>query len=228
VGFAEHGGDLQGSVASAEVVVPLVIDWLHPRSVLDVGCGFGAWMQAFLDAGVPSVHGVDSGSSDELTVDAGLYTQHDLRDGAPAVADRFDLVVCLELAEHLPATAARRLIDSLCQISDRVLFSAAIPGQGGPRHINEQRQSYWANLFAEQGFAPYDRLRSQIWADDRVSWWYRQNILLYAPERVMGDEAVASVIDVVHPDLFDEARQVRRALRASLRQRWPVRTPSPR
>jgi hypothetical protein len=89
-----------------------------------------------------------------------------------------------------------------------VLFSAAIPGQGGYGHVNEQWPGYWARMFDECGYGVSDALRWAIWNDERVEPWYRQNLLLCAsPTRLA--EAVRGVMPdsapraVVHPDVFN-------------------------
>lgn len=91
-----------------------------------------------------------------------------------------------------------------------VLFGAAIPGQGGHRHVNEQWQSQWARLFAERGFKAFDVIRPRIWHQPDASVWYKQNTLLFAHEsrvaalsaRLSAVPAEPRSLDLVHPDLF--------------------------
>ena len=92
---------------------------------------------------------------------------------------RFDLAICLEVAEHLPRQSAELLVTSLCAFSDAVLFSAASPGQGGTHHINEQWPNYWAELFSRRNFGGVDCLRPLLWENEAVAPYYRQNIILY-------------------------------------------------
>lgn len=96
---------------------------------------------------------------------------------------RFDLVQCLEVAEHLPGSAADSLVASLARHADLILFSAAPPGQGGLHHINEQPYDYWRKKFSACGYEPYDWVRPRIAADADVAPWYRYNICLYANDR---------------------------------------------
>lgn len=96
---------------------------------------------------------------------------------------RFDLAQCLEVGEHLPLTASRTLVASLTAASDRVLFSAAVPGQGGEYHINEQPLAFWQSLFAERGYRAFDFVRPQLQHDVNVEPWYRFNAVLYANDR---------------------------------------------
>lgn len=96
---------------------------------------------------------------------------------------RFDLVQCLEVAEHLSADHAATLVDNLIRHSDRVLFSAAVPGQGGEYHVNEQPYAYWRALFAARGYRLFDWLRPQLRDQREVEPWYRYNLLLFVQDR---------------------------------------------
>jgi hypothetical protein len=89
----------------------------------------------------------------------------------------------LEVAEHLRASRAEGLVKMLCGLSDRVLFSAAIPFQGGTGHVNEQWQSYWARLFRRNGFAAA-RNQPNIRENRDVEIWYRNNLILYERAQV--------------------------------------------
>jgi SAM-dependent methyltransferase len=159
-------------LASANVVAPLVADLVAPLSVLDVGCGYGEWMEAFSAAGA-DVLGVDIAAPE-----GDLFIRHDLT--VPLDLGRtFDLVVSLEVAEHLPADAADTLVDSLARHGETILFSGAVPGQEGKGHINCQPHGYWHAKFADRGFAMSDPVRPLVAGDHRVSPWYRDNIFVY-------------------------------------------------
>src|SRR6185436_3241542 len=106
---------------------------------------------------------------------------------------RFDLVVCLEVAEHLPSEHAKPFVESLVRLAPAVLFSAAIPGQGGTHHINERWQDYWAALFNSYDYVPIDCIRRVVWQTRDVSWWYSQNCLLYCDRGlVSSNDALAA------------------------------------
>jgi hypothetical protein len=96
-----------------------------------------------------------------------------------SAAEKVDLTICLEVAEHLDPKIAPQLINALTASSDVVLFSAAYLDQGGTNHINEQPHTYWGNLFAEFSFCPFDLFRPVFWGDEEVDFWYRQNVFLY-------------------------------------------------
>lgn len=174
----------EGSTRSAQVIVPLVLDRLKMESVLDVGCGAGAWLTEYRKQGVPVCLGVDGEyvKSSTLLVPPETFIARDIRQ-LFHLGRSFDLVQCLEVGEHLEPSASRALVANLVNHSDRVLFSAAIPGQGGENHINEQPYEFWRALFAEHGYAPYDFLRPLIRDAAAVESWYRHNVILYVANR---------------------------------------------
>lgn len=175
----------QTVLASARVVVPLVVALLAPRSVVDLGCGRGEWLHAFIENGTEIIRGFDGDYLDRLRlmIDARHFTAVDLTKPFTISADH-DLAVCLEVAEHLSAKQGDNLVQALTDAAPAVLFSAAVPGQGGTVHINEQWPEYWSDLFGRFGFKMFDPFRPRIRDDARVAWWYRQNILLFARESV--------------------------------------------
>jgi SAM-dependent methyltransferase len=192
--------------SSAEVVVPIVVERLRPTSVLDVGCGRGTWLHVFAGAGVTDTFGVDGPhiAAADLEIPADRFSPHEL-DEPLDLGRRFDLVTCLEVGEHLDARAAPTLVASLVAHGPAVLFSAAIPKQGGAGHVNEQWPSYWAELFGARGYRAIDLVRPLVWNDDRVAFWYAQNTVLYLDESRPDPDGVASVdvpMDVVHPGLY--------------------------
>jgi SAM-dependent methyltransferase len=166
--------------SSAETVVPLVLELTGARSVVDVGCGTGTWLAAFETHGIEDVLGVDGAYVQDAALELApeRFLAHDLTRPLK-LPRRFDLVMSLEVAEHLPAEHAATFVGSLASLGPIVLFSAAIPGQGGTNHVNEQWPAYWAALFAERGYVHVDCLRRRLWADETVAYWYAQNSLLY-------------------------------------------------
>jgi len=177
----------EGAVTSAEVIVPLVLRLIQPASVIDVGCARGAWLKVFKERGVSRVMGLDGKyvNAEQRWISPGEFSEVDL--SRPfTITERYDLAVCLEVAEHLPVSSGCNLVRQLTAAAPFVLFSAAIPGQGGTNHVNEQWPPYWQALFRQQGYLLCDAIRRDIWHDRRVEWWYRQNIALYAAEDVLG------------------------------------------
>jgi SAM-dependent methyltransferase len=199
-----------GSFRSANVIVPIINDLIAPRSVCDVGCGVGTWLRAWSDLGVSQICGLDGDYVDQaqLMIEKQFFLRHDLRRTLPSIGT-FDLVLSLEVAEHLPADRAESFIADLTTLAPVVLFSAAIPNQGGTNHINEQWQDYWAELFEARGFTPFDVVRPLIWNDERVERWYRQNIILYCREEVARKYPALSAarvlpLSLVHPKQYIE------------------------
>lgn len=172
-----------GSIRSASVVVPLVLRELSPASVLDVGCGAGAWLSEYLKCGIADCLGVDGAyvQQKSLLVPVANFQSQDVSQLFD-LGRTFDVVQCLEVAEHLPQAASDTLVANLTRHSDKVLFSAATPGQGGEFHINEQTYEYWRALFAERGYKPFDFVRPLIKGVRTVEPWYRRNIVLYVAE----------------------------------------------
>ena len=196
-----------GCQASAAVVVPLVFDLVKPATVIDVGCGEGHWGKAFEDHGC-KVTGVDgAGTRSVLETFVPLDLGRSLR---AANLGTFDLAVSLEVAEHLAEPRSAGFITDLCSLAPVVLFSAAIPGQGGVGHKNEQWPTWWADKFDDHGYAVSGALRWQIWTDYRVKNWYRQNLLLATsdPSRFpeLFNTPMAEPFSVIHPVLWDSRR----------------------
>jgi SAM-dependent methyltransferase len=213
-------------------VAPLVIDLVAPRSVVDVGCGEGGWAAAFRDGGVEDVWGVDGDYVDrsKLRIASERFLARNLEE--PLRLDRtFDLVVSLEVGEHLPERCARPFVGSLTELAPVILFSAAICGQGGTHHVNEQWPEYWAALFAERGYLCFDAIRRGIWDDREVAWWYRQNTFLYVRESELAKyPRIAAIapdgalpMRVVHPELLDLKVSQMAELEALVPQRSPSR-----
>ena len=207
-----YKGLVDGSLASARVIVPMVLELVPARSVCDVGCGMGTWLQAYMENGVDDVLGFDGPWVDEnaLKIPKDRFRRADL--SKPLDAGRkFDLASSLEVAEHLPGESAAQFVKILTGLAPTVLFSAAIPYQGGTGHINEQWPSYWAGHFASHGYVAIDWLRSKIWQDPNVEWWYQQNIMLFANAEALQSHArladiyeagPRSPVSLVHPELF--------------------------
>lgn len=169
------------ALPSARVIVPVLLEFMEIHSVLDIGCGQGAWLKTFREHGVERVRGLDGASVDRsrLLIDPACFTAVDL-EKCPERTETFDLALCLEVAEHLGARASRPLVRLLTRAAPLVLFSAAVPGQGGIDHQNEQWPEYWRSLFAEHGYRRLDPVRRHIWQDPRVAGWYQQNLFLFA------------------------------------------------
>lgn len=175
---------LAGSAGSASVCVPLILEVTRARSVVDVGCGRGAWLAEFIRRGIETTVGIDGPyvRREELHIPPACFRPADLSVEIP-IPRRFDLAICLEVAEHLSPDRAKGLVEALTRLAPLVVFSAAVPGQGGQGHINEQWPAYWAGLFEECGYGWADPFRPRWWDAPGVDWWYAQNTLLFADRR---------------------------------------------
>lgn len=202
-------GRRKGARRSAEIVVDVLLDLIgHPSSVVDVGCGTGSWLAVFRDRGIEDVLGIDGSYVDrsQLEIPVDRFLPRDLRE--PLHLDRtFGLAISLEVAEHLPPGSAEGFVDSLAALAPVILFSAAVPHQGGTGHLNEQWQDEWAERFRARGFTVVDALRPRIWNTDGVKVFYRQNTLLYVrsseldsyPDLERIAESDAMPLRVIHP-----------------------------
>lgn len=170
-----------GSRASAKVIAGLLLGEMRIASLLDIGAGHGAWAREWMAAGVTDVLAVDGDyvRRDQLAIPAENFLAHDLTKSLD-LGRRFDLVQSLEVAEHIPALQADLFVENLVRHGDVILFSAAVPHQGGEHHVNEQPPEYWRRKFAGQGFEAYDWLRPLLASAREVMPWYRFNSLIYA------------------------------------------------
>jgi hypothetical protein len=194
-----------GSFRSAERVLPIVFEALHPKSVVDVGCGIGTWLAVAKTLGATDLRGYEGAwvQSQRLADPSLAVMAVDLE--KPLSRDRkFDLAMCLEVGEHLTELRSDSLVDDLCSLSDQVLFGAATPGQVGTNHINLQWQSYWAGKFIKRGFQPFDIVRPKVWGSSDVECWYQQNILLYSkdPSVMPAGLLPTKMLDLIHPEVF--------------------------
>ena len=209
-----YEGHVATSLLSARIYLRYLWQFTQAESVLDVGCGRGAWLKACHELGSQTLLGYDGdwNSQSQMIDDSVKFHGIDLNQPF-SVPQKVDLAISLEVAEHLSPSIAPQFVRCLADASDTVLFSAAYTRQGGTNHINEQPHSYWAHLFAERDFVPFDLFRPVFWGNKDVCFWYRQNTFLYcrrgstASDRIEahGFKAIAdpSFMDCVHPDLFD-------------------------
>lgn len=193
---------------SANVLLPILFDDINPGSVLDVGCGTATWLAVCADLGVTDFIGIDGTYVDtkSLMIPQSKFLATDLRE--PFDLNRkFDLIICLEVAEHLPTKSATILVQNLVKHGNEILFSAAIPGQGGQNHLNEQWPEYWQSLFLKHGYYLHDVIRPKIWGNENIDWWYRQNIFLI--NKTPSEANQYESLSFVHPGLLEEINKDR-------------------
>ena len=175
------------AVRSADTIADTLLADFKPGSVVDVGCGTGALLAALRDRGCRGFGLEYSDAGLECCRARGLDVQKfDLEKGSLAEDRSFDVAISMEVAEHLAATSADRFVALLTRLSDRIVFTAAPPGQGGKDHVNEQPPAYWIQKFRDRGFAPDVDLAArwrQDWeASNQVTWYYRRNLLIFRRE----------------------------------------------
>ncbi|MDE1147181.1 MAG: class I SAM-dependent methyltransferase [Azospirillaceae bacterium] len=213
---AFYASQAPGSARSAAIILGHLFQWLQPRRVADVGCGVATWLRIAQALGASEVAGFDGDYVDRATLqiapDAFYPTALDRelpRDKLPPGSAPFDLVISMEVVEHLPHDRGEAFITGLTQLGDTILFGAAIPFQGGTGHINELWAEYWAVHFRAKGYLCFDALRPLIWQQEGVDWWYAQNSLIFArPDsvaaRVLPRESLREngPLSFVHPKSF--------------------------
>ena len=209
-----HEENIHNFTAAREVV-PIILSITKPKSVLDVGCGIGTWLKVFEEQGITDYLGVDGDYVDftKLTISEKKFVARDLRKNW-SLNRKFDLVISLEVAEHLPEINADQFVKTLVEHGDVIVFSAAIPGQGGQNHLNEQWPEYWQEKFERQGFYFHDVLRPIIWSNKEINWWYKQNMFLInkTPPKTLPFNSVS----LVHPELFSGHNQNKKQFFQSL------------
>lgn len=218
---ASYGGNFfkelsEGSYKSAKIMVPKILELTTPKSVVDIGCGLGAWLKAFEENGIKDFQGIDGEYVNEnnLVIDKSKFIKYDLKKTI-SIERKFDLCISLEVAEHLPLEVAEQFVDSLIALSDVVLFSAAIPMQLGTYHINEQYPEFWANIFHKKGYVASDCIRPFFWDNKNINYWFRQNPLVYVKKdrlnefkaiKEFADKTNINYLTKMHPDLWEHKR----------------------
>lgn len=201
----------QRTVTAARRILDQALGVLPPvHTAADVGCGVGTWLAVLAQRGVATIHGYEGDwvATQQLEIPAHCLSHHDLTTPITSPGTRYDLALSLEVAEHLPESAAETFVDSLTRLSDFILFSAAIPGQGGRHHINEQWLEYWLERFASHDYVGLDVIRRPIWHDTEIADWYRQNVILLAARSRLNELKLPAPADtlqpvsLVHPEAF--------------------------
>jgi hypothetical protein len=210
-----------GEAASAAAALPLVLELVPgTTSMVQVGIGGGEWLAEAQRLGVAEVHGIDGPwtTLDGLLVGPDQVTLVDTRERFDSGDREYDLAVCSEYAEHLPASRAASFVADLASLAPVIAFSAAIPGQGGTGHVNEQWPSYWEAHFAAVGYRLVDAVRRRLWGAPGAPFYLAQNLLIAVDDRRLADyPRLAEVairpdggaLSLVHPLVYeDKLRQI--------------------
>jgi len=195
------------TVHAAQVILSTILNSLPPiHSAVDFGCGIGTWLSVLKGMGVADVLGLDGDWVDQdlLEIPEKEFRKADFEQKVK-LDKKYDIAISLETAEHITEEHACSFIDSLVSVSDFILFSAAIPFQGGVHHVNEQWPDYWAAMFKERNYITLDFVRGAIWNDANIPFWYRQNTLLFVKKEQMQNVKLpisySSPLSLVHPEV---------------------------
>lgn len=189
--------------SAASVVVPIILKKQNIKSVVDFGCGLGNWLLEFQNNGISRLKGYEYNIDiPKLVVNKAMIEQKDLTQWINCDT-KYDLAICLEVAEHLPAESADILIRSLTDHSDFILFSAALPMQGGQNHINEQPFMYWVDKFNKLGYDCSSLIRNEIWDNKKVDWWYKQNMLIVRKISQNEISQETKIVNSYHPEYVE-------------------------
>lgn len=198
------------NLKSPKVIVPLLNDLIMPKSVVDIGCGVGTFLFTFKQAGVKEVMGIDGEwvNKDLLKnyLEAEEFWVRDL--SKYILLKKYDLAICLEVAEHIEEADSDNLVKTLVNTSDVIVFSAAVPSQRGQHHKNEQWPTYWKTKFLKYQFIFHDILRPLLWNNPDVDYWYKQNIFLVThrdyvfTKKAIQNISVNAFDNIIHPDAF--------------------------
>lgn len=198
--------DWRSSVSSAKEIFGYMLELLHIETVIDVGCGCGAWLKGVKDL-KPSIKvmGIDNSDCDRSEFLApNEFVKCDVFSFNPP--KKYDVAISLEVAEHIDQNKADDFIEKLCECSQIILFSAAIKYQGGNHHVNEQFQDYWKEKFERYGYICIDLFRQRFWNNDNVSVYFKQNMFLYVDKekKDLFDDGHVFFENAIHPKLWED------------------------
>lgn len=176
-----YGSEAKSYISAKEVVGEL--NKLLPKinSLIDLGCGMAAFAKIFQENGVKEITLIDHPSLDVsncLIKDNFQFIPCDLDNYLPLQL-KADLVICTEVLEHINLKRSIEILDYIVSCTDIVIFSAAIPKQGGTGHINEQHHKFWIDKFKERGFEYTDSFKAHIIKNKKIHFYLRQNLFIF-------------------------------------------------
>lgn len=200
-----HEEEVHNSDAPNEII-PVLIDLFHPQRVLDVGCGIGTFLARFKQTGI-KVLGLDGPwVNKELlyqNISKDEFIEQDL--SRPwKLNEQYDLILSLEVAEHIEPAYADTFVQNLVSAGKIIIFSAAVPQQGGQNHVNEQWLLYWKEKFMQHDYVVHDVLKPYFWNNPGIFFWYKQNMVVVAHKDYVFEKSMQynTLEDVVHKEMF--------------------------
>ncbi|WP_338224294.1 hypothetical protein [Algoriphagus confluentis] len=179
--------------------------------MVDFGCGVGTWLNIGNRLGVSDYLGIEGEwlNKRHLVIKEDSFIHRDLTTKIQ-LPKKYELAISLEVAEHIDEKFASLFVENLTQASDVILFSAAIPGQRGSGHVNEQWPDYWIAKFEEHDYSPFDIIRPAVWKNSQVKTWYKQNTLVFVKKNKLPElpsfmevpNTGKSTWSIVHPETF--------------------------
>ena len=199
----------------ARKILDILFDVYYPNSILDVGCGLGTFLSVAREKGVERIRGLEGEWLDpnRIQIDKEKIILMNLENGF-SLQENYELVICLEVAEHLQESSAEIFINSIVSHAPVVLFSAAIPHQGGVHHVNEQFPDYWSTIFLKYDYLPIDFIRERIWKDNDFFQYHLhhcQNIMVFAHRDLIENNKQLNALrecnskkqlSIVHPEIY--------------------------
>jgi SAM-dependent methyltransferase len=167
---------------STEMIAGSIQSEFKPGFVLDVGCGTGAVLAVLGSRGIRALGLERSEAALEICRARGVDVRKLDLESDDLPTERADVVISLEVAEHLPEAIADRYVDILCRTGNVVVITAAQPGQGGTDHVNEQPHSYWISKFGRRGFFFDEEVSEKLkldWRSQGVATFYVENLMVF-------------------------------------------------
>jgi len=167
--------------ACVRPIVSSLIKEYNPGSVADLGCGDGIYIEEFLCKGI-DVFGFDNSREgiNRCKIRGINVKKFNIVKDEIGGRKKFDIAICFEVAEHIPAIHSEKIVRHLSKLSDIVIFTAAPPGQGGDNHINEQSKSFWIEKFKE-----YEYIFDVQNTEDLANNWRGSGVVNYMYNNLM-------------------------------------------
>ncbi|NIN69420.1 MAG: methyltransferase domain-containing protein [Anaerolineae bacterium] len=168
----------------------LLAERYTPKTVIDFGCGIGSILEGFLEAQTPEVQGI------EISEVAWEYASERIKPfmkrqdiTKPLDVGKHDLVITLEVAEHIDPAGTDTFVQNLVDAAKEVIIFTAAPNEeGNPTHINCHPMTFWAAKFRARGFEPSDTettLVQKLWSPEGLPEkmqppaYYRNNLQVF-------------------------------------------------